>query len=162
MTIQWEQLSRIKSWTPLKELPVKAKLVMDNLYQLSESSFVLTVESPHISGHKEEDGPFITVAGICANSGVAKRSMLHILDSDDGSQLEIIPSSILNYTDGTYGSLSELSIEFGGHETGSYSRIPESKFVHKVIHVKGLEFCFRSNKDNDNEPVYAIRKRLEK
>lgn len=161
-TRQWEQLLSISAWTPIADLPFEVSHVEDELYSLAEQAFLFTVG--HGADLQRSPVPLLTMVLWATDVGVARRFALRQIESDCGNTPVAPPQeivsppatyqSILNRYDDRPGDRVMLSAEYRVAQDGA----PIGGFIKHG----GREYCFRSVNPQQDEPVVAVRIRLQK
>jgi hypothetical protein len=164
VTMEWKALKEIPAWVPITELPEQPVRVDDVLYYLAPTQYLICPP------HNEQLATIPGVAGFLGsllwapNDGAARRAALMDVEADAVEKRPRVepppPPELLLSPDATAYGVILARAKSGRHgrhlESASYRIGRDGAFVHRSISVGPTTFFFRSRKDDDSDPCYAI------
>jgi hypothetical protein len=153
----WSRLSRVRAWTPLREITESVQPIHDDLYRVVDELYVLATPITRDLQEGDQRAPFVTMLFWAPSDGAARRAALNAIDVDDGAFGT--PPSVLwtNSEPPTYSLLlrSAGALGEGGQaERATYAE--DGRFVHKVIDTGSCRFYFRERVVHGAERPYAV------
>lgn len=159
--MNWEQILKMRAWTPLREVAPHGEIVLPGVYRVAENAYLVTQPYNRVFEQNRPEAPFVTLAIWAGSGNVVKRC----LNSDATIEVPFViakpPEILLLGTQGKYGELI-TRIPLAQHkiaERGVYSNT--GAFVQKVIEIDRLCFCFLDQRITDEEETYAIEVSLQ-
>ena len=156
--MNWNQLAKLQSWTPLKKVCDDPIEIGEDLYQIGDDQFVIAL--PHNREFVEglSEAPFVTVVYWAPDVEAAKKCALR-QENKYVSNGRTLPTELLHNTNGTYEQICENT---GVHSLGNtaaeravYSG-KTGEFVHKVVAAGPITYCFLEREIQPDERPYAI------
>lgn len=154
----WNRLRQVRCWTSLTSISPGAQLVSENLYLIGNDAYALALPSAFgVEVSRDAPPPFVTVLYWARSNGAACRAAQGRIDADDGASgvppKELWPGK----EEPTYVGVRSVARKLGLRtllERGTYAS--DGRFIHLVVSVAGLDFCFRENVVQPSDTPYAV------
>jgi hypothetical protein len=162
-TMDWNDLKRLRCWTPLANVSPSAEALGDRLFRLGPGQYVLAV--PYDKDFARSEGaPFVTIVLWSETNGAARRASLMEIEADEWKDVSPPPELLLPDGPTTYGDIAR-ALKTGDHgafqETASYRIARDGAFVDRTIATPASTFHFRKRQDDPADRCYAIEYRLD-
>jgi|SRR5580704_19277816 hypothetical protein len=168
--LDWNELKKIRRWTPLCEIPYISSRVGYKLFSLDEQAYLVAVSQNREFEVDRE--PYVTVIMWAESEGAARRSVLLEIERDVDRIPPVSPpvEMLLPSAALTYGELASELMHSGASgrttEHASY-RLTDGKFQELVIDTAleagtgRFKFCFRNLRPDAWDVPYTIKYILE-
>jgi hypothetical protein len=161
--VTWSEVLTLPAWPSLRTVAPDAVTVKNNLMRVGKEQFALVTTHDRELRDDNPEAPFVTSIIWAPNENSALRCALHDIDVDDVNDTGKPPRELLPFdTPPTYAAITEAARtkRYGDHLEHAEYRIGTSgkgEFVHKIVEVGRIGYCFRSSRARKTELPYAIR-----
>jgi hypothetical protein len=155
--VDWVDIEKLPSWTPLRSICAAPLLMSDCLYQIGTNQYAIALPVDSTLCEHLPGNPFVTVVYWATTADGARLCALRD-ESAIVDRRELPPAELLLGTSGRYGELlgTEKCRRIGRTcEYALYSS-KTGKLLYKVLECGDVKYCFLDNKVRNDEMPYAI------
>jgi hypothetical protein len=163
-SVTWDEVLALPAWPSLSAIAPHAVLMKANLMKAGAHQYVVVASYDRELREGSPQAPFVTSAIWAPSDGAALRCGLQEVQEDDATSLsveppmELVPFGQIP----TYAKITEAARtgRYGVYLEHAEYRVTTSggaEFVHKVVEVGRIGYCFRSSTKRDRELPYAVR-----
>jgi len=160
MPMNWNNILKIKRWTPLATLQIAAKETgVPKVLSVFENCYI------HVQDHNaklekyDQDAPFVVKAYWAESEAALQRVATSGPLTDVAMPIAKPPVELLSGTDGTFGQLivkATKAAKEGNKPVGEALYTRGGHFKYQVLTIDQLDYCFLSNEARDGDKVFAI------
>jgi hypothetical protein len=162
-TMNWTDLLKIKSWTPLAAMPTATEPTsIPKVRQVGDNCFVHVQEYNKKMEMNDSNAPFVTKAYWAEGEAGVRRVATAGAAAKVPSPMIRPPAELLSGTNGTYGELRAKIPKVQNKPIGRALYAKTGEFLYQVLSIDRFDYCFLSNEAKDDDRVFAIEVSLVK